>query len=310
MHRDAADVRPVERARSWANRLAAGLGEIAAGAEIVGQPGARRHVRPEGQQALVGSDAGRLQPHRPRRRIVAGELAGRFAAPIAATASGIAQRDRARSPPRSPRAWRRRDAARSASAVVRSSTLDSRPTAQGPPSRISGTRSPSDLATCSAPGRADGAAAVGRGRRDRPAGGADQRLRHRMARARGPPPCRAPAVASSAMAEPLARGSTSVSGPGQKRAASLSAVSLQCTQRCACAGIEHVGDQRIELRPALGLEDRWRRRVRWWRRRPARRPSRSGKATSPPSPQQSAASAIDSPRSASTSFISPPCCGR
>ena len=140
-------------------------------------------------------------------------------------------------------------------AVVRSSTVDSRPTGHGPPSRISGTRSPSDSATCSArvgltaPLRLAEGAAIGR-----PAA----RI---SACATGCAGARiatvsSPAVASSAIGESLARGSTSVSGPGQKRAASLSAVSFQRTKRLRLAGIEHVADQRIELRPALGLEDR------------------------------------------------------
>ena len=37
------------------------------------------------------------------------------------------------------------------------------------------------------------------------------------------------------MAEPFERGSTSVSGPGQNFAASLSAVSFHSTKRCASA---------------------------------------------------------------------------
>ncbi len=84
-------------------------------------------------------------------------------------------------------------------------------------------------------GRAHLAAAIGRGRRDRPAG--------RRASAPGPSgwdgariaTVSRPAVASRAMVEPSARGSTSVSGPGQKRAASFSAVSLQRTKARAAA---------------------------------------------------------------------------
>ena len=139
-------------------------------------------------------------------------------------------------------------------AVVRSSTVDSSPTSHGPPSRIIFTRSPSDSATCSArvgltaPLRLAEGAASGR---------PTARI---SACAIGCAGARtatvsSPAVASSATGESFARGSTRVSGPGQKRAASLSAVSFQRTSRFASSGPEHVADQRVELRPSLGLED-------------------------------------------------------
>ena len=139
-------------------------------------------------------------------------------------------------------------------AVVRSSTVDSSPTSHGPPSRISFTRSPSDSATCSArvgltaPLRLADGAAIGRPAARISAcaiGWAGARIAA----------VSSPAVASRAIGEPFARGSTSVSGPGQKRAASLSAVVVPLHQPPRLAGIEHVGDQRIELRPSLGLED-------------------------------------------------------
>ena len=101
-------------ARSMANRLAAASARSPARAEIVGQPGRLPAPWAEGEQAFVGGDGGRVQPHRPRRRIVACELARRFAGRVARR-NGIAQRHWDRSPPRSPRAWRRRAAAASAS---------------------------------------------------------------------------------------------------------------------------------------------------------------------------------------------------
>ena len=140
-------------------------------------------------------------------------------------------------------------------APVRSSTVDSTPTRQGPPSRISGTRSPSDSATCSArvgltaPLRLAEGAAIGRpaARISACATGWDGA---RIATVSSP------AVASREIGEPSLRGSTSVSGPGQKRAASLSAVSFQRTKRCASSASSTWLISGLNCGPALGLEDR------------------------------------------------------
>ncbi len=54
---------------------------------------------------------------------------------------------------------------------------------------------------------------------------------------------------------PARAGRTSVSGPGQKRAASASAVAFSSTSALGRDKVGDVDDQRIEPRPALGGED-------------------------------------------------------
>ena len=61
-----------------------------------------------------------------------------------------------------------------------------------------------------------------------------------------------PAVASSATGQPARFFSTSVSGPGQNAAASFSAAASNTARRLRGGEIEHMRDQRIERRPALG----------------------------------------------------------
>ena len=61
-----------------------------------------------------------------------------------------------------------------------------------------------------------------------------------------------PAVASSATGQPARFFSTSVSGPGQNAAASFSAAASNTARRLRRGEIEHMRDQRIERRPALG----------------------------------------------------------
>src|SRR5471032_758000 len=80
--RDAADARPVERSH-LGEEVGRRLGEIAGGAEIVGQHGARMGSLAERQKAFVASDAGCLQPDRPGGSVVAFELAGRTAGRVA-----------------------------------------------------------------------------------------------------------------------------------------------------------------------------------------------------------------------------------
>jgi hypothetical protein len=156
-----------------------------------------------------------------------------------------------RSPPRSPRAWRRRDAAGSA----RGREIEHRRFDADRQARRRGSShlSPSDSATCSArvgltaPLRLAEGAAIGT------AGGADQRLRHRMRRRADRDGVEA-GRREQRDRRAVARGSTSVSGPGQNVARACRP--SRSTARSAWPrGIEHVADQRIELRPALGLED-------------------------------------------------------
>ena len=164
-----------------ANRLAAASARSPRRAEIEREPGAGRQPRPERQQAFVGADAAsrpaapaaparsgcRAGPATCARRRRVGMASLSAIGPITASiASRVAPPGRSRV----------------GVAVVRSSTVDSRPTGHGPPSRISVTAIAQRFGDMLGAGRADGAAAIGRGRGDRPAGGADQRLRHRMRR--------------------------------------------------------------------------------------------------------------------------------
>ena len=63
-----------------------------------------------------------------------------------------------------------------------------------------------------------------------------------------------PALASSDNPLPARRGSTRVSGPGQKRAASLPA-RRRIRERLRLGQTRHMDDQRVEARPALGGEN-------------------------------------------------------
>ena len=60
-----------------------------------------------------------------------------------------------------------------------------------------------------------------------------------------------PAVASSATGQSGARGSTSVSGPGQKRSEPLGG-GIEPREPARAGNVAHVRDQRIERGPALG----------------------------------------------------------
>ena len=64
-----------------------------------------------------------------------------------------------------------------------------------------------------------------------------------------------PAVTSGWMPEPFARGSTSVSGPGQKASASFRDSAVEDRDLLGHGQAGDMRDQRVETRPALGLEN-------------------------------------------------------
>ena len=64
-----------------------------------------------------------------------------------------------------------------------------------------------------------------------------------------------PAVTSGWMPEPFARGSTSVSGPGQKASASSPRQLIENRDLPGHGQAGDMRDQRVETRPALGLEN-------------------------------------------------------
>ena len=103
--------------------------------------------------------------------------------------------------------------------------------------------------------RADVPVAVGRRRGDAAAEGRQQLLRHRMRGHAHGDAC--PGRRSRGRARLGARGSTSVSGPGQKRSRQLLARpgGTSRTQRVQEARAVEVHDQRVRRRPALELED-------------------------------------------------------
>ncbi len=71
-----------------------------------------------------------------------------------------------------------------------------------------------------------------------------------------------PAVASSATVQPAALGSTSVSGPGQNAGGEPRRIGIEARQLARRREIDHMRDQRIERRPALGrVEPRHRRAI-------------------------------------------------
>ena len=168
------------------------------------------------------------------------------------------------------------------SAPVQSTIVDSTPTAHGPPSSTTSTSSPRSRVTAPAvvgltrPNRlADGAAIAAAER-------VEQLERERMVR--HPQPDRVEPAGRDPRDPRSAAGTTSVSGPGQKRAASVA------------RGVGHGARPLVESRVGArgGRSPGWsagrpftayRRRergVRRRRRRRARRRSRSGRPTSPP----------------------------
>ena len=168
-------------ARSMANRLAAASARSPRGLRLSVDAGAGRHVGPERQQAFIGGDGRRARaaPAAPARSGCAswpGDL--RAASPVgmaslsamgpitASIASRVAPPGRSRVGVRG----REIEHRRFESDVARPAIEDHRhPIAQR-------------FGDMLGAGRADGAAAIGRGRGDRPADGADQRLRHGMRR--------------------------------------------------------------------------------------------------------------------------------
>ena len=159
-------------------------------------------------------------------------------------------------------ARQRRRAAAAAGRSRQATMVDSTPTGVGPPSTMRSMRPPRSSSTCARGGRRDVAGAVGGWRHHRPA--------EPRAGGRAPPDAAgtrtamlsSPAVASSATGQPARFFSTSVSGPGQNAAASFSAAASNTARRSRGREIEHMRDQRIERRPALGgVEPRDRRAV-------------------------------------------------
>ena len=138
---------------------------------------------------------------------------------------------------------------------LRSSTVDSTPTAQGPLSSTASMRPPSPSSTCCAvvgltwPERLADGAATGRPTARSSASAV------RRAPARAPPACPDPAPVSSATGQSGRRGSTSVSGPGHSAAARRRAASFGDDMGECRVGVRVMADQRIEARPLLGRED-------------------------------------------------------
>ena len=249
--RDAADLRPVERAQHG-EQVGRRLGQLAGGAEIERDPGAGRHVAPERQQAFVCGDGGRAQPHQSRRCVMALELARRLAGGVARR-NGVAQRDR--TDHRLDRLARRSTGTqqgrrRGREVEYRQFEPDCARAAIEDHLHPIAQRFGHVLGA----GRADGAAAIGRGRGERPADGAHQRLRHRMRRR-----------AHRHRVEPRRR----QQGDGRILCArqhqgersrpeargELVGRPVPAHQAFRFVGSGHVADQRIELRPSLGFED-------------------------------------------------------
>ena len=140
--------------------------------------------------------------------------------------------------------------------------MDSSPTRHGPPSSAAAAAA-APVSSCAS------ARQVGLGRPERLAEGAATGLPNACSKARATgwagtrtatlssPPRARSQTPPSARARP-----TRVSGPGQKRSASRRPVSESRTSRASGVQVGHMGDQGIEARAALGLEDtRHRRRI-------------------------------------------------
>ena len=186
-----------------------GLGEVARGRQV--EAGVRA-CGPKPSQTSPGSGAVGVEAQRRARGVVRGELAGGGDA----GAGGRGDR-RGRARRRSPRRAGRRGGAAPARRPRSRRWSNSRPTGQGPPSSTAAMRPPRPSSTCARvvgltrpEGLADGAASG-------PPKAASRRLRERV---RGHPQRdgrQAGGRASSESRAPGRRGSTSVSGPGQKR---------------------------------------------------------------------------------------------
>ena len=182
----AADPGLVQRAQHG-EQIGGRLLEIAARAEVQHHRGTGERLRPERQQSLVGCDRARVEADRAGWGIVARLLAraerrldpcrapGRGASgPISASI-----RLRTRPPGRSSRG----------AGPVRSTTVDSRPMGQGPPSRMTSTRCPERRCDVIRRGRADLARRIGARRCDRQDGRLEQAPGRADARARAGRPC-------------------------------------------------------------------------------------------------------------------------
>ena len=178
---------------------------------------------------------------------------------------------------------------------LQSTMLDSMPMRQAPPSSTSRS-SPNSSTTC--------CAMVGLTRPKRLALGAATPAtpcalrRDAAAHARPDAPgSAAPSVAwpPAAAVAPcrLARGTITVSGPGQNASIRRAATGgMRGGERHRGGAIGHVHDQRMVARPALGGEDLRDRRIVVGACARGRRPSRSAKATSSPAARRSAALSI------------------
>ena len=183
-------------------------------------------------------------------------MPGARAGPV--SAAGAAPRTAARSSAPTPPLRSRRGAAGS----LRSTIVDSTPTAHGPPSRTRSTSSPRLARTCAARRRArprrSGSRSAPRCRRRTPAA-----ARARAAgRARAGPTVSRPPVTASGT--PGARRRTSVSGPGQKRVGERRAPrgGTSAAHAGRSSARREVHDHRVVGGPALhGEEARERRRV-------------------------------------------------
>ena len=243
-------------ARRWENRLAAASIRSPRADRLsvrTARAGAFGGSRPEGEQRLA-------RVHADAHRAAAAPAAHSARRAVRARAAPRPRRSAARRPAAARRAAarvrsRRAAARRAAAAAARSrqaTMVDSRPIGVAPPSTMSSMRPRRSASTC--------CAVVGETWPERFADGATtgRPKAARMSRATGCAGTRTamvsrPAVASSATGQSARLGSTRVSGPGQNAAASRSAAAIEAREPARGLGIGHMGDQRIERRPALGV---------------------------------------------------------
>ena len=254
-HRDRAHVRPIEPAQHR-EQIGRRLRKVAARAKVERCPRARQRPRAEREQRLVGGDRARLEPQRPRRRVVARELARR-----PQRLAGVG-RTRGQSPDlgleRAARDAPRPQQAGPAAAEVEHGRFEpdrARPAIEDDVDR--GAQSFGDVIRGR---RADPPGRIGARRRDREPGRREQRLRDRM---RGHPQTdRIPAGADQRR-QRAARRARQHQGQGTRpepRGQAFREV-VPAGERRGRRPIRHVDDQRVEPRPALGREDRGDRAV-------------------------------------------------
>ena len=205
-------------------------------------------ARPEGEQRLAGPDLARIEPHRGARRIVRGQHAGRLDARRAAAQQRLAEHAS-----RCPRPRRRPGAAAAATLPSTLTIVDSRPTGVGPPSTISGMREPRSASTA--------AAVVALTRPEELAlGAASGRPSAAISSAPKPFGMRSaivsrPAVTSGWIAAPVSKRQHQRQRPRPERLGELLRQRIEQRDRSCHLKRRDMGDQRIEARPALGLED-------------------------------------------------------